>query len=112
MYANTSLTLNGITYTFASNGVCQNVGSQPQSPGGSAGVSTGGPGSSSSGSVSTGGPGSSSGNGVSYESPGSSSGSPSSTAPGNITTPGGSGSSNSSSGELVPFLTTGPKKDT
>ena len=105
MYANTSLTLDGVTYTFAANGVCQNVGniqaSSPNSSGNN--VSYGGPGSSG-GNYNSNGPGGSSGN---SNSPGSSNGSS-----GTSGSRPGSGNSNYNSDELPPFVTTGPKKDT
>ena len=116
MYANTSITLNGVTYTFGANGVCQNVGNQNTAPGsGSGNISTGGPGSSNSsgGNVSTGGPGSSGGSDVSYNPPGSSGSSSSAPGSSSPTNPGSSSSGsnqNYNSDELVPFLTTGPKK--
>ena len=101
MYANTSLTLNGVTYTFAANGVCQNVGSQNTPPAGNGNVSTGGPGSSSSG-----GPG---GSDVNFNAPGSSNSAPGTTTPSNPSS--GNNNNHYNSDELVPFLTTGPKKD-
>ena len=116
MAANTTLTIDGVSYTFASNGAYQNSNSNAPSTGGNVSApgsgtnNTNAPGSNTNTNTNTsGGPGgSSTGNGNLSSAPGSNNNTPGgSSSPGGSNAPGGS-SSNNGVYQLAPGLTNGP----